>query len=94
MEEKAKEVAELLKVLANENRMLLLCALLEEPRTVGELVARLKGISQSAVSQHLALLKANGILDAVKKGQSITYFLRDDRIRAVMAVLKEQYCTF
>ncbi|WP_409968088.1 metalloregulator ArsR/SmtB family transcription factor [Bengtsoniella intestinalis] len=91
MEEKAREVAALLKVLSNENRLLILCSLLQRPMSVGELVEALP-ISQSGISQHLSLMKSSGMLDYEKKGQTITYRIKDQRILAVMQVLKETYC--
>lgn len=92
MELKAKQMSDLLKVLANENRLLILCALLDGPKTVTALGAKMPNITQSALSQHLALLKAWGILDHSKAGQSVTYSLADRRIEKVMAVLRETYC--
>ena len=92
MEERAKMLAELLKMLANDKRLLILCALAERPMGVGEIVEKLDSISQSGVSQHLAAMKARGILDCHKEGQSVTYFISDDKIIEVMAVLKKCYC--
>ena len=92
MENKVKEVSALLKLLANENRLLLLCSLLEGPLTVSKLVDKLGSISQSGVSQHLAQLKANALVDSKKQGQNITYFILDHRIEAVIQVLKDEYC--
>lgn len=92
MEEHAKVVAELLKVLANENRLLILCYLIEGPLTVSELSSKITTITQSALSQHLAILKAHKIVDSIKKGQSITYSINDERILSVIEVLKAKYC--
>jgi DNA-binding transcriptional ArsR family regulator len=92
MEEKAKKIAELLKVLANESRLLILCELIEEPKTVSRLAEKIPNITQSALSQHLALLKAHRILDFSKSGQSITYSIADDRVEKVIDVLKKYYC--
>ena len=92
MEQRAKEIAELLKVLANDNRLSILCELIRGPRTVGTLGVSVPGIGQSALSQHLALMKAHGILDSVKAGQNVTYFIADRRIEAVIGVLRQQYC--
>lgn len=50
MEEKAKEVAELLKVLANDNRLIIFCSLMKGPMTVGEIGQKIPNISQSALS--------------------------------------------
>lgn len=92
MEEKAKKIAELLKVLANENRLLILCALIKQPMTVGEIAKYVPNITQSALSQHLALLKAHGVLDFVKSGQCITYSIADLRVEKIVDVLKKYYC--
>ena len=62
MEGRAKQVAELLKLLANENRLMIFCALLDGPKTVTEIGRHVPGITQSALSQHLKLLKAHGVL--------------------------------
>ncbi|MDR0890133.1 MAG: metalloregulator ArsR/SmtB family transcription factor [Oscillospiraceae bacterium] len=92
MEERAKHIAQLLKVLANENRLLILCALMESEKTVGELAKCVPSISQSALSQHLSLLKTAAILDFQKNGQTITYCISDHRIEEIIEVLKRQYC--
>ena len=92
MEEKAKEVAQLLKLLANENRLMLLCALMEGPKSVGELAKIVPRITQSALSQHLTLLRTHGILDFTKYGQSITYSISDERVVDIMALLKKNCC--
>ena len=92
MEEKAKQIAELLKILANENRLMILCALMEEPMAVGKIAERVTGITQPALSQHLSMMKAAGILDSEKRGQSITYSILDHRVEEVMHVLKQHYC--
>lgn len=92
MKDKAKKIAELLKILANENRLMILCALIEEPQSVSKLSEKVPHITQSALSQHLALLKAHGILDYTKSGQIITYSIADHRVEAVFDVLKKYYC--
>lgn len=92
MDERAKQIAELLKVLANENRLIILCALMKQPMTVGEISKHVPGITQSALSQHLSLLKAHRILDFIKSGQSITYSIADHRVEEVINVLKKYYC--
>jgi DNA-binding transcriptional ArsR family regulator len=81
-------------MLANENRLMILCVLMEQPMTVGEIAKRLpNNISQSALSQHLTLLKAHGILGFQKNGQNITYSIADRRIEEIINVLKKHYCT-
>lgn len=92
MEQKAKQIAELLKVLANEYRLLILCELIKGPKTVSSLGDKIRNITQSALSQHLTLLKAHGILDNSKSGQNVTYFIADSRIEEIISVLKKHYC--
>ena len=93
MEEKSKEVAELLKLIANSNRLMILCVLEEGPQTVGELHKRIGAISMSALSQHLSVLKHSGLLDNRKEGLHVFYQIADPRILEVIRVLKETYCT-
>ncbi len=91
MKVKAKEVAHLLKVMANENRLLILCELAKEPMSVSALLEKLP-ITQSGISQHLAILKSNGILDYEKKAQTVVYSIKDERIYKIMSELKKLYC--
>ena len=92
MNEKAKQLAELLKILANEHRLLILCALMQGAKTVSQIGEYVPKITQSALSQHLMKLKTAGILDSDKQGQSVTYFIADNRVSEVIAVLKRHYC--
>jgi len=92
MMREAKHIAELLKVLANENRLMIFCALTEQPLTVGEIAKYVPNITQSALSQHLSLLKAHGILDFRKSGQNVTYSIADRRAEKIISVLKRYYC--
>ena len=92
MEEKAKQIAQLLKLLANEYRLLILCALIQGPYTVGELHRYVPNITASALSQHLNQLKVAGILVSQKQGMYVQYRIADPRIVALIAAIKEQYC--
>lgn len=92
VEEQAKQIAQLLKTLANENRLLIFCALMDGPKHVSELAKRVNHISQPALSQHLAILKAHEILDSKKAGINTMYFIADDRVREIIRVLKVHYC--
>ena len=92
MDEKAKQVAKLLKLLANENRLMILCALIESPMAVSKIAERVPDITQSALSQHLALFKEHGVLDREKSGQSVIYSIADGRVTEVIATLKKYYC--
>ena len=92
MNEKAKQLAELLKILANEHRLLILCALMQGAKTVSQIGEYVPKITQSALSQHLMKLKTAGILDSDKQGQSVTYSVADHRVTEILAVLKKYYC--
>lgn len=92
MEEKAKKIAEFLKLLANEHRLLILCALIQEPMSVGKIHDFTPNISSSALSQHLSQLKAAGILRSDKQGMNVIYQIQDENVLGLMDFLKEHYC--
>jgi len=92
MEEKAEMLAEMLKLLANKNRLLIFCALMPGPANVGELARLVPGIKQSALSQSLSLLKAHGLLSSEKQGQCVQYEIADRRVIEIISVLKRYYC--
>lgn len=93
MLDKLKDMTELLKVLANENRLAIVCHLIDRPMTVSELHEKLQHVTQPALSQHLAVLKMNKILDSNKSGLTITYFIQDKRIINIIDALKKNYCS-
>lgn len=92
MEEKAKKIAELLKILANEHRLLILCALARGPLTVGEIHRFTPNITASALSQHLGQLRTAGILGSQKQGMNVLYWIQDQRAAALLEAIKEYYC--
>jgi DNA-binding transcriptional ArsR family regulator len=92
MQRAAGKAAALLRALANEHRLLILCQLAEGERGVGELVGAV-GLSQSAVSQHLARLRGEELVIARRDGQAIFYSLAGDEVRRVIAALYEIYCS-
>ena len=92
MEEQAKRIAELLRFLGNEHRLLILCALMEGRLTVGEIHRHTPNISASALSQHLNQMKTAGFLDSEKQGMNVFYWIRDGRVVALREAIKEQYC--
>jgi DNA-binding transcriptional ArsR family regulator len=91
MKSHAAEAARLMKALGNEQRLLVLCNLLERPMTVGELNARMD-LSQSALSQHLALLREAGLVETRREAQSIHYSLPSGPVTRVMGLLQDIYC--
>lgn len=91
LEAKAAEAAKLLRALANERRLLILCQLGEGERSVGELQPHV-GLSQSALSQHLAVLREEGIVATRREGQTIRYRIADPAAVKVVSTLAEIFC--
>jgi ArsR family transcriptional regulator len=92
LESKAGEVAALLSMLSNEKRLLMLCEIAQSGEiTVGNLCETV-GLSQSALSQHLALLRAQGIVATRKEGVSVHYRLADPRVSALMGSMRDIFC--
>jgi len=91
MERAADRAGELLKALANRHRLLILCRLIERERSVGEL-AEFLGIRDSGVSQHLALLRKDGLVAARRDGQTIWYSIASAEARALLVTLYGIYC--
>jgi DNA-binding transcriptional ArsR family regulator len=87
----ADRAAELLKSLANRHRLLIVCQLIEKERSVGELTAFL-GIRDSTVSQHLAVLRREGIVSARRDGQTIWYSIGSASARSVVESLYRSFC--
>ena len=87
----ASHACELLKAMANEWRLIILCQLSEGEKTVSELQALL-GLSQSALSQHLAILRRERIVRARKHAQSVSYSLAGDEATRVMESLHDVFC--
>jgi DNA-binding transcriptional ArsR family regulator len=87
----AGKAADLLRALANEHRLLILCQLAGGERGVGAIVAAV-ALSQSAVSQHLARLRADGLVATRREGQAIFYSLASGEVRRVIATLHDIYC--
>ncbi|SEA98232.1 ArsR/SmtB family transcription factor [Alkalimonas amylolytica] len=91
MRKNSAKAAKLLKAISNERRMLILCYLLEGEMSVGEMNDRLE-LSQSALSQHLALLRRNQLVKTRKEAQTVFYRIESDEVKAVMKVLHDLYC--
>jgi DNA-binding transcriptional ArsR family regulator len=91
MQQHVGDAARVLKALGNEQRLLILCNLLGQQLSVGELNARLE-LSQSALSQHLALLREAGLVDTRREAQSIFYSLPPGPVTRIMALLQDIYC--
>lgn len=88
----AGEAAAIMKSLSNEARLLVLCHLSEASElSAGELTRRI-GLSQSALSQHLARLRHEDLVATRKEAQTVFYRVADPKVRRVLEVLHELYC--
>jgi DNA-binding transcriptional ArsR family regulator len=88
----ADDACALLKALANPHRLMLVCALLEGERSVGSLAQQM-GVRESLASQHLGLLRRDGVVAARREGQTIYYSVQSGRARAVVETLSNLFCT-
>jgi DNA-binding transcriptional ArsR family regulator len=91
LEERAEYVAERLTLVANPKRLLILCELAKGEVSVGALQARV-GLSQSALSQHLAKLREAGMVGTRREAQTIRYRITDPELGVLMSALYEAFC--
>lgn len=87
----AGQASDLLKAIGHPHRLMLLCQMIERDRTVGELAAAL-GIRESTTSQHLALLRKDGLVQPRREAQTIWYSIASVPAQRIMATLFELYC--
>lgn len=92
LQEEAKEAARFLKALANSRRLHILCLLVQHPEScVADLVEKSQ-ISQPILSQHLAKMRAENLVDCRREGQKQLYLISDPRVLKLLKTLKEQFC--
>lgn len=92
LEAQAGNAARLLRLLAHEKRLLVLCHLAGAGElNVGELVQAV-GLSQSALSQHLALMREDGLVATRREAQTIHYRLADPKAARLLGLLREMFC--
>jgi ArsR family transcriptional regulator, virulence genes transcriptional regulator len=91
METAADSASNLLKALANRHRLLIICQLVDGERSVGDL-AEFLDLRDSTVSQHLALLRRDGLVAARRDAQTIYYSIASDPAREVLTALYRAYC--
>jgi DNA-binding transcriptional ArsR family regulator len=92
LQARAGEVADVLAALANDRRLLILCKLVEVGEaTVGSLADEV-GLSQSALSQHLARMREEGIVAFRRDAQTLWYRIADQRVESLLATLHRLYC--
>ena len=92
MRENSKEAAKLMKALANGSRLMILCYLDGKELSVTELNEHLE-LSQSALSQHLAVLRRDGLVKTRRDSQTIFYSLEGDRAQRIITTLHGMYCS-
>ncbi|KQT45708.1 transcriptional regulator [Devosia sp. Leaf420] len=91
LEPRAEEAAQLLTAMANTKRLLILCNLIGQERSVSEL-SRIVALEQSPLSQHLSKLRALGLVKTRRDGQTIFYRLASEPVRKVLETLYDIYC--
>ena len=90
-EANAGDAARLLRALGNERRLMILCQLADGERSVGQILPHV-GLSQSALSQHLAVLREEGVVATRREAQTIWYRIADPAALKVVATLADIYC--
>ncbi len=91
MAESARDATAMLKALSHEGRLMILCYLAHGEKSVTELEDILS-IRQSAVSQQLARLRADNLIEARRQGKTIFYSIKDERAHQIMALVYELFC--
>jgi DNA-binding transcriptional ArsR family regulator len=91
MQSNASDAVNLLKGLANESRLMIMCVLSEGEVSVGHLNQRIK-LSQSALSQHLAVLREQDLVQTRRESQTIYYRLTDTAAMKIIELLHDVYC--
>jgi DNA-binding transcriptional ArsR family regulator len=91
LREAADRASSFLKSLANPQRLRIMCLIMEKERPVGELAEAVE-LNQSAVSQHLALLRREGLLKTRRDGQTIYYQLADRNVMKFFSLLEDMFC--
>lgn len=93
MLEKREKVALLLKTIAHEARLMILCMLVKNEMTVSE-INEYVDLSQSALSQHLAVLRQNHLVETRRKSQTIYYKLVDKDLKQIITSLHDVFCKY
>ena len=91
LQRSARRAAPLLKAMSNPARLVILCQLAEGERSVGELEEEV-GLSQSGISQHLAVLRREHVVATRRDKQTVFYSLASEEVAALMATLHRVYC--
>ena len=92
IERAAADVAGILRALANERRLLVLCKLVERGEATVNSLADTVELSQSALSQHLAKMRDEGLVTYRRESQTLWYRIADPRIEKLLVTLHKLYC--
>ncbi|WP_119422000.1 metalloregulator ArsR/SmtB family transcription factor [Rhodospirillaceae bacterium SYSU D60015] len=87
----ADRASDFLRSLANRHRLMILCQLIDGERSVGDLASALD-LRDSTTSQHLALLRKDGLVSARRDGQTVWYSVASEPARAVLTALYQSFC--
>jgi len=91
LEENARRASTLLKAMSNQHRLMILCQISHEEKSVGEL-EEIIGLSQSALSQHLARLRRDNLVQTRRDAQTIYYSLKGEEASTIIDTLYNLYC--
>ena len=92
LQRNAGAASSMLRALANERRLMILCLLIESGELTAGQIAQEVGLSQSALSQHLAKMREEGLVTFRREAQSIHYRIADPDVKRLIALLKNIYC--
>ena len=92
MQQSAKSATDLLKLLGHPDRLMVLCQLKTGEQSVGELSKNL-GIKQSPLSQHLARMRHEGVVESRREAQTVYYSISGDKVTKVVGILYDLYCS-
>jgi ArsR family transcriptional regulator len=93
LERQAGQVAAILRAIANERRLMILCKLVESGEANVNSLAEAVGVSQSALSQHLGKMRAEGLVAFRRESQTLWYRIADPRLEELFATLHRLFCT-
>jgi DNA-binding transcriptional ArsR family regulator len=92
LEDKAEEASRMLKLIANDRRLLILCRLIGEGEMTVSAIAQAVDLGQSALSQHLARMREERLVTFRREGTTLYYRIADPKAERLIAALKEIYC--
>ena len=91
LQENSKKAVEFLKSLSSEHRLIILCLLIEGPKTVGELLEG-TGLEQTSISQHLKKLREADIVSTTRDHRTITYEIQSPLAKKILNLLHDEFC--